>query len=130
MKRTTVVFPRQTFVTPDGKPTTYRHDSNLFAVLGQAKVIVLQLHGHRATANAKVTLQAYASALPGEHPSEVGAVQGQAMVVQDQTLRPPFVEISGNFHGLVEILLTIEHKTGGISQEEFDLEVVATLILD
>lgn len=128
MKRLTVVFPRRTFVTPDGSKTVYTHDADLDPVLGQAKIIRVHVHGHRKSSSAKITLQAYESGLPGERPSQVGKTLGGAIVITD--LRPAFADITGNFGGLVELVLAIEHSTGGGTQEEFDLEVHATLILD
>ncbi len=128
MKRLTAVFTRGTLVTPDGTKTDYTHDRSLHAVLGQAKELILHVHGHRKSPNAKVTLQAWQSAVPGERPAEVGKVLGSAQPIT--ALRPAAITISGPFMGLVEVVATIEHDTGGGTQEEFDLEVWATLVLD
>ena len=129
MKRVLTVFPRQTFVTPDGAKKVYTHDLALCSLLGQGKEIRVQPLGQRASANAKVTLQAWESSSPGQRPSEVGKVLGAPLVL-GQPLRPNPVNLNGTFGGMVELVLTIEHDAGGATQQEYDLEVAVTLILD
>ena len=89
----------------------------------------MQLFGYNNN-NAKVTITAFETSMPQGRPSEVGKLIAGAGISNETALRPALFNIPGPFAGRVELLLQVEEDTAGPDQVGFDLEVVATLIME
>ncbi len=127
MKRLVQVYARDTYLSgSSGSIQLFRHDASQYSLLGQAKTILLQVYGYRRSSTARATIKVYESSIPGRSPSEVGVQLGSASTVT--VLRSPPISITGPFQGMVEITLEID-DTAAATQQEFDLEIDATLIL-
>ena len=128
MKRLIPVYTRDTYLSgSSGGVKVFRHDESLFEVLGQGKVLLLQVYGYRKSATARATIKVYESSLQGRPPSEIGTQVGTTVTVT--TLRPGPMSITGPFQGRIEVVLEID-DTAATSQQEFDLVIAATLIIE
>ena|GEM_PF-5965283 len=132
MKRLVTIFSNGTYISgPNGEITTYTHDDKLCDVLGQAKDIRMQLIGDRTTGvDTRARIRVYESSDPDRRPSEVGKQVGSSTDV-DNDLRPPLIQVNGPFSARVEVLLDIlDKKVTPDTQQEFQLGLYATLILE
>lgn len=131
MKKTILVHARQTFTsTSAGVKIQYAHDVALCDILGQAKTMLVQLYGHRITGtNTKTTVEVWHTCLPSGRPVEVGKQLGSTITLNPTTLRPAIQTINGPMAGRVELVIGIEDSTAA-AQQEYDVEVWATLILE
>ncbi|MDP2622366.1 MAG: hypothetical protein Q8Q29_01040 [Actinomycetota bacterium] len=129
MKRNVTVFGSDTYASPGGLPTPYRHDLSLCDVLGQGKSLRVQVIGHRrSTPNARATVTFYESAKPGEaRPEEWGQLITSATLIT--TLRPAPFDITGPFLGRVACVLEID-DIAAANPQEFALELHVTVILE
>lgn len=126
------VYQTATYISgPAGEVSHYTHDDALCDTLGQAKSIRLQVVGDRATgADTRAQVSVYESSDPNRRPSEVGKPVGSTTNI-DNDLRPPMIQVNGPFSARVEILLDIlDKKATPDTQQEFQLAMYATLILE
>lgn len=131
MKKSVLVFPRDTYQSQaDGNIRTYVCRDEVRRAMGQAKHIRFQLIGYRKSANARVTVKLWETPDPNLRPSEV-VPGGTALFTGTAitALRSAPQQINGPFCDNVEMTLDIDEATPA-SQQEFDLEVWATLIIE
>ena len=132
MKRLVTVFERATYLSgASGAPKNYLHDESLCDVLGQAKLIRVQVVGNSTSgANARASVLAFEGSDPTARPSEVGSQIGTTQVI-DNDLRPPMFNVVGPFSGRVDLVLEISDKNGVPGNDQtYDLAMHVTLILE
>ena len=131
MKKSALVFPRDTYQSKsDGSTRTYVCRDEVRRAMGQAKDIRFQVIGYRKTTNARLTVKLWETPDPNLRPSEVAPSVAAAFTSTTiSTLRSAPQQINGPFCDNVEMTLDVDEATPA-SQQEFDLELWATLIIE